>query len=90
MWWFTNKFKSVEKRSWEICFYAIIWSIWIERNDILFRNKAFDERVLVETIKTKIAIWLKACYNLKEYSMEDIKRCIQGVWKLKVDKIQSV
>ncbi|KAF7145117.1 hypothetical protein RHSIM_Rhsim04G0083500 [Rhododendron simsii] len=51
------------------------------------RNKVFDEAKSVKNIKTKIALWLKACYDLKEYTVEDIIRCIQGVRKLKAAKI---
>lgn len=86
-WWFSNKFKYVEKGYWEICFYAVVWSIWLERNQIIFRNKAYEEGLLVEIIKTKVAVWLKACYDLKEYSVEDTKRSIQSIRKLKVSKI---
>lgn len=50
-------------------------------------NKAYEEGLLVEIIKTKVAVWLKACYDLKEYSVEDIKRSIQSIRKLKVSKI---
>lgn len=65
-WWFSNKFKYVEKGYWEICFYATIWSIWIERNHIIFRNKVCEEGALVESIKTKAALWIKAGYDLKD------------------------
>ncbi|KAG5549459.1 hypothetical protein RHGRI_014709 [Rhododendron griersonianum] len=41
-------------------FYAVIWSIWLERNHIIFRNKVC-EGMLVDNIKTRIALWLKAC-----------------------------
>ncbi|KAG5525591.1 hypothetical protein RHGRI_032032 [Rhododendron griersonianum] len=30
------------------------------------------------------AVGAEACYDLKEYSMDDIKRCIQGIRKLKI------
>lgn len=89
-WWFSNKYKYMEKGCWELCFYSIIWSIWIERNLIIFRKKNYGEEILVDSIKTKIVMWLKACYDLKEYSVEDIKRCIQGIRKWKVCRIQVV
>lgn len=89
-WWVLNKFKYMEQGCWEICFYTIIWSIWIERNHIIFRNKIYEEGILVDNIKTKIAMWLKACYDLKDKSVEDIRRGIEGIRKLKVSKIQVV
>ncbi|KAI8566168.1 hypothetical protein RHMOL_Rhmol02G0019000 [Rhododendron molle] len=57
------------------------------RHHIIFRNKVYEEGILVDNIKRKIALWLKACYDLKEYSEEDIKRCIQGIRKLKLVKL---
>lgn len=80
----------MEQGCWEICFYTIIWSIWIERNHIIFRNKIYEEGILGDNIKTKIAMWLKACYDFKDNSVEDIKRGIEGIRKLKVSKIQVV
>ncbi|KAI8551511.1 hypothetical protein RHMOL_Rhmol06G0192600 [Rhododendron molle] len=56
----------------------------LERNHIIFRNKIYEEAILVDNIKTKIAMWLKACYDLKDNSVEDIRRGIEGIRKLKV------
>lgn len=41
-WWFANKFKSVEKGCWEICFYAVLWSLWLQRNKIVFNAQSVD------------------------------------------------
>lgn len=86
-WWFSNKFKYVEKGCWEICFYAGMVHLAGKKSDHLQKNKAYEEGLLVEIIKTQVAVWLKACYDLKEYSVEDIKRSIQSIRKLKVSKI---
>lgn len=88
-WWFCNNFKNVEKGCWEICFYAILWSTWLERNHIIFKQKTVDLDKIVEEIKTKVAIWTKAKFDLKNYSVEDIKRCLQGIRKQKVGRSQS-
>lgn len=85
-WWFSNKFKSVEKGCWEICFYAVLWSLWLQRNKIVFNAQYVDIAEMVDSIKTKVALWTKVCFNIQDYSVEDIKRCLQGVRKLKMAK----
>ncbi|KAI8560665.1 hypothetical protein RHMOL_Rhmol04G0274900 [Rhododendron molle] len=65
----------------KICFCAILWSIWLERNQVVFRNKEWEEDVLVDSIKTKVAIWTKACYDLKEYLVSRGFVCVLG-WVL--------
>lgn len=86
-WWESFNYKNVEKVSWDISFYAVLWLLWLERNQIVFRNKVVEIGELVDRIKTTIAIWTKAAYKLNEYSVEDFKRCLSGIRKLKLQRI---
>ncbi|KAI8542071.1 hypothetical protein RHMOL_Rhmol08G0110300 [Rhododendron molle] len=83
-WWFSSRFKNLEKYLWECCFYATLWSIWIARNDIIFNNKDVDRNQVEELIKTRTALWIKAKFDIKVYTVEDIKRNLDGVRRLKI------
>lgn len=43
-----------------------------------------DVAELVDDIKTKIALWTKVSYAIHDYSVDDIKRCLQGIRRLKL------
>ncbi|KAI8558123.1 hypothetical protein RHMOL_Rhmol04G0064800 [Rhododendron molle] len=72
------RFKNLEKHMLECCFYATIWSIWIARNDIIFNNKAADRNQVVELTKTRATLWIKVRFDIKVYTVEDIKRNLDG------------
>lgn len=81
-WWISQIYKEVENRCWHSCFFAVIWSIWLSRNEIIF-NKVLDTAALEDIIKVRITFWVKARFNLMHYSTDDFKRCIIGVRKAK-------
>ncbi|XP_058215516.1 uncharacterized protein LOC131326672 [Rhododendron vialii] len=81
-WWFSSHFKNLEKHLWECCFYATLWSIWIARNDAIFNNKIVDCNHLEELIKSRAAMWIKAKFDIKVYTVEDIKSNLDGVRRL--------
>lgn len=56
--WFSNKFKNVEKGWWEMCFFAVLWAIWLDGNEIIFTGKNLDVAWLrFKSIKTLVALW---------------------------------
>ncbi|KAG5515827.1 hypothetical protein RHGRI_036766 [Rhododendron griersonianum] len=67
---------------WECCFYATLWSILITRNDAIFNNKVADRNQVVELTKTRVALWIKARFDIKVYTVEDIKRNLDGARRL--------
>ncbi|KAG5527856.1 hypothetical protein RHGRI_028703 [Rhododendron griersonianum] len=60
----------------------LLWSIWIVRNDTIFNNKATDRNQVVELTKTRAALWIKARFDIKVYTVEDIKRNFDGAKRL--------
>lgn len=88
-WWLSVKFKNVEKGIWDICFFAVLWSLWLERNLIIFQRIDLDVEKLEDKIQTRVALWTKANYDLKNYSVDDFKRCLIGIRKSKAVKIQT-
>lgn len=86
-WWLSNKFTNLEKGIWDIYFFAVMWSLWLERNLITFQGCALDTDKLVDKIQTRVSFWTKANFDLKTYSVEDFKRCLSGIRKIKTAKI---
>ncbi|XVF14304.1 hypothetical protein REPUB_Repub09cG0047400 [Reevesia pubescens] len=55
-----------------MAFYAISWSIWLHRNEILFRRKLLDFRHVIEIIKICILAWLNANWSNFQGSFENV------------------
>ncbi|KAL7254832.1 hypothetical protein ACSBR1_009053 [Camellia fascicularis] len=58
---------------------AILWTIWIARNEKVFDSKEPTWVDLVENIKIKIAFWVKQSINLLEFSIYDFLSCLHGI-----------
>lgn len=84
LWWLDNRFRNLEKHLWEICFYAVLWSIWLARNDIAFNNAVIEAEEVGELVKTRVAMWVKVKFNLKLYSVEDFRCFLDAIRKVKV------
>ncbi|KAI8535123.1 hypothetical protein RHMOL_Rhmol10G0150800 [Rhododendron molle] len=83
-WWFTNGFFNLEKYVWEICFYATLWSLWLVRNDTIFNNSSKQAWEVGDLVITRVAMWIKAKFDIKVYSIEEFKIFLDGVRKLRV------
>ncbi|KAI8534362.1 hypothetical protein RHMOL_Rhmol10G0084400 [Rhododendron molle] len=80
-WWLANGYKNLEKHIWESCFYATLWSIWLVRNDYIFNNSTTQAWEVGELVKTRVAMWMKAKFDIKVYSVEDFKFFLDGIRK---------
>ena len=47
---------------WKMAFYAIVWSIWLHRNEVVFNQKQFDAIQLFEIVKLRLMWWAKAAW----------------------------
>ncbi|KAI8531863.1 hypothetical protein RHMOL_Rhmol11G0168900 [Rhododendron molle] len=83
-WWFGNRFRNLEKHIWEVCFLAILWSIWLTRNDYIFNGATTQASKVVDLVKTRVATWMKAKFDIKVYTVEDFKGYLNGIRKVKV------
>ena len=72
--WDSLRFKNLEKLCWIAIFYAVTWTIWTARNDVVFNNKVWEVEEIIELSKTRMASWIKGKFNVKDYSIEDFKR----------------
>ncbi|GFZ03791.1 hypothetical protein Acr_16g0004150 [Actinidia rufa] len=71
--------KEVEKACREAIFFAIIWSLWKARNELIFSNVNIVKAELIDLIKLRVAFWVKAKCDINEYSVVDIQRCLDGI-----------
>ncbi|KAL4271167.1 hypothetical protein GQ457_13G010790 [Hibiscus cannabinus] len=57
---------------WLLIPYAVIWSIWLHRNEIAFQSKILDTSQLLFTVKMRAAWWFKAKKLDSSISLESI------------------
>ncbi|KAL9683236.1 hypothetical protein QQ045_015055 [Rhodiola kirilowii] len=67
------------KRIWKILCYAIIWSIWEERNKRCFQDKKRTVEEICELVKVRVAWWTKYRSKRCPYTVSTITRCIEEV-----------
>lgn len=64
--WNHNKFKNLEKLCWMASFYAVIWAVWLCRNDSVFNKKVWEVEEIIALAKTRMAIWIKGVWMASE------------------------
>ncbi|EOY00278.1 Uncharacterized protein TCM_010121 [Theobroma cacao] len=58
--------KAGSDKIWRMAVFAITWTIWIGRNEVIFHNKVWDKELIWELIKLKVAMWANARWNEKK------------------------
>jgi len=76
---FTNK---IQRRFWITSFFAVAWSLWMRRNEIVFQQKSVEAEVLRYMIRWRIAMWSKAWKEPLPYSVAEIARNFASIPKL--------
>lgn len=84
IWWDDSRFRNLEKHMWEATFFATLWSLWLVRNSYVFNNATTSSGEVGDLIKTRVAMWVKAKFDLKVYSVEDFRIFLDGVRVLKL------
>jgi exo-beta-1,3-glucanase (GH17 family) len=79
-----NRFRNLEKSLWETSFFATLWSLWLVRNEYVFNNATLAVGVVVEKVKARVAMWVKAKFDVKVYSVEEFKVFLDGIRRLKL------
>lgn len=72
IWWQSWRFKKAKKVLWELVSFAIIWSIWKLRNDLIFQGVVPRWVDMGDIIKFKVANWFKAYQGSRVFSTNDI------------------
>ncbi|KAL9672249.1 hypothetical protein QQ045_028499 [Rhodiola kirilowii] len=77
--WIIEGRKKSYKRLWKTLCYAVLWSIWDERNKRCFQKKKRSTMEIFELTKARLAWWAKYRSSNCPYSTMTIKRCIEEV-----------
>ncbi|XP_028093879.1 uncharacterized protein LOC114293964 [Camellia sinensis] len=82
-WWTGVTCTKRLKVFWKSIPLAVLWSLWKQRNDIIFNKAQLDFEKLCDLIKTRIALWFRAsspslCYSVGDLvsNLQNVKFCI--------------
>ena len=73
-----------------MAFFAITWSIWLTRNDMVFNNYLLDFQQLCDTIKLRITMWYKAKWPNGGESLMDVARFSNAIKAYAIGKTVRV
>ena len=57
-----------------LIFFAISWSLWLMRNEMIFQQKELNVQVLCNLIRWRVAFWTKAWKDQIPYSVNELVR----------------
>jgi len=67
------------KKIWISIVFAVAWSLWMVRNEIIFHQKDLNFDEVCHSIKWKVAGWAKAWKERLPYKVEDIARNFSSI-----------
>lgn len=62
--------KRIDKTVWELLPYALCWTVWLERNGVIFNDKAFCVETTRDLLLTRLVWWVKSWWSSCPYSMD--------------------
>jgi hypothetical protein len=68
-----------QKKTWLMLFFLVLWSIWLFRNDVIFKQKTLDYDTLFFLIITRLCLWLKAIDSDFLYTASNVLRLVDGL-----------
>ncbi|EOY08296.1 Uncharacterized protein TCM_022634 [Theobroma cacao] len=72
---------------WRMAFYAIVWPLWLTRNDLVFKGKKWDGCQIFDLVKVRMAWWVHARWPQSNVSVNELVRTSNaGVVSRKVGK----
>ncbi|KAL7193974.1 hypothetical protein ACSBR2_025585 [Camellia fascicularis] len=80
-WWTRFRCNNRLKAIWRIIPLAALWSLWKQRNEIIFNESQLDFEKLCDLIKTRIALWFRASRPSCCYSVDDLVFNLQNTMK---------
>jgi len=59
--WMARRWRNTTiKKLWCSAFFAVAWSLWLMRNEIIFQQKEMDVQILCNLIRWRVTFWTKA------------------------------
>lgn len=77
--WDSLVYGKFQKKVWVMLFFSATWSMWLLRNDVIFKQKIPDYDTLFFLIVTRLCLWLKAIEPDFPYSSSDLLRSAEGL-----------
>jgi len=73
--WMKRKWRNtIMKKIWCSSFFAISWSLWLMRNEMIFQQKEMNVQMLCNLIRWRVAFWTKAWKDQIPYSTSELVR----------------
>ena len=79
-------FRGIMKLIWESIPFAVCWSIWLARNDLVFSRTQTSWEKVKEVSLLRMATWIKAKSMNDLFTYEDFRYNIEGVRSLQVKR----
>ena len=73
---FTNK---TRRKLWLASFFSTLWSLWMQRNAILFKQQTMNVESLCHIIKCRVATWSKTWEEKIPYSADLLVQNFQSI-----------
>jgi ribonuclease HI len=68
-----------QKKAWLMLFFLMAWSLWLHRNDLIFKQTTPNYDTLFILIITRLCFWIKAIEPDFSYSASDLIRSAVGL-----------
>ena len=66
-----------DKVLWELSLWALVWSIWLERNDAVFNQKDTNTEVVWDMHILRVAWWVKAYWKRIPYQIDQFRNSFE-------------
>jgi len=70
------------KKLWVASFYATIWSLWMQRNGIIFKQQQLDLQAMYHIVKWRVAFWARAWKDDIPYSVKMLVQNFHAISRL--------
>ena len=78
--WTSKRLPNKTRRKlWLSSFFATLWSLWMHRNGIIFKQRELDVQALCHLIKWRVTSWSKAWKEKIPYSAEMLVQNFQAI-----------
>jgi len=77
--WDSLVYGKFQKKTWVMLFFSVAWSMWLLRNDEIFKQKIPNYDTLFFLIVTRLCLWLKAIEPDFPHSSSDLLRSAEGL-----------
>ncbi|GKV52014.1 hypothetical protein SLEP1_g58623 [Rubroshorea leprosula] len=72
-----------ERKAWDVLWFAIIWSLWLHRNGLIFKDLDVEENGLLEMVQMRSYQWIRSktkfcAFSFPEWQLNP-KECIKAL-----------